>query len=94
MLRFGGKNSKRKVLCSKKPVKVWDVHADNIVISKLVKTKTNSRYYIGYLGKAIRPLVPIIPKMSKYVKIFKVKDGDKDKSNKFPYRLWKAIRKI
>ena len=86
MLRFGGKNSKRKVLCSKNPVKVWDVHADNTVISELVKTKTNARYYIGYLGKAIRPLVPIIPKMSGYIKTFKVKDGGKDKSNKFPYR--------
>ena len=33
--------------------------------------------------KAIRPLVLIIPKMSGYVETFKVKEGDKDKSNKF-----------
>ena len=36
----------------------------NIVISKLVKTKTNSKYFIGYLDKVIRPLVLIMPKMS------------------------------
>ena len=34
-----------------------------IVISKLTKTKTN--YFIEYLDKAIRPLVLIIPKMSR-----------------------------
>ena len=37
---------------------------------------------IGYLDKAIRPLVLIMPKMSGYVQIFKVKDGNKDKNNK------------
>ena len=36
---------------------------------------------IGYLDKVIRPLVLILPKMSGYVKTFKVKDGDKDKIN-------------
>ena len=44
-----------------------------MVISKLVKTKTNSKYLIRYLGKAIRPLVLIIRKMSGYVKTFKNK---------------------
>ena len=37
---------------------------------------------IGYLDKVMRPLVLIMPKMSGYVKTFKVKDGDKDKNNK------------
>ena len=37
---------------------------------------------IGYLDKVIRPLVLIMPKMSGYVKTFKVKDVDKDKNNK------------
>ena len=32
--------------------------------------------------EAIRSLVLIMPKMSEYVKMFKVKEGDKDKSNK------------
>ena len=45
-----------------------------IYISKLVKTKTNSRYLIGYLDKDIRPLVLIMPKMSEYVKTFTVED--------------------
>ena len=44
--------------------------------------KTNSKYLIGYLDKVMRPLVLIMPKMSGYVKAFKVKDGDKDKNNK------------
>ena len=47
---------------------------DNIVISKLVKTKTNSKYLIGYLNKDVRPLVLIMPKMSGYVKTFKFQD--------------------
>ena len=37
---------------------------------------------IGYLDKAVRLLVLIMPKMSEYVITFKVKDGDKDKNNK------------
>ena len=36
----------------------------------------------GYLDKAIRSLVLIMPKMSGCIKTFKVKDGDKDKNNK------------
>ena len=61
---------------------IWDVNADNIVISKLLKTKTNSKYLIAYLDKAVRPLVLILPKMEGYIKTFKVKDSNKDKSNK------------
>ena len=71
-----------KVLCYKKTYKIWDANVDNIVISKLVKPKTNSKYLVGYLDKAIRPLVFIMPKMSEYVKTFKLKEGDKDKNNK------------
>ena len=62
--------------------KVWDVNVDKIVMSKLFKTKTNSKYLIGYSDKAAKPLILIIPKMSGYVQIFKVKDGNKDKNNK------------
>ena len=51
-----------------------------MVISKLVETKTNSKYLNGYLDKVIRPLVLILPKMSGCVKTFK--DGDKDENNK------------
>ena len=37
---------------------------------------------IWYLDKVTRQLALIVPKMSGYVKIFKVKDGDKDESDK------------
>ena len=74
------RNSKRKVLWCKKPIEIWDVNVHNIFISILVKTKANNKYLIGYLDKAIRPLVLIMPKMSRYVKTFNVKDGDKDKT--------------
>ena len=58
-----------------KSIKIWDVNVDNIVILKLVKTKTNSKNLIGYLDKTIRPLLLIMPKMSRYFKTFKVKEG-------------------
>ena len=83
MLRFGEtKVTKEKFDVAKKLIKIWDVNVDNIVISKLVKTKTNSKYLIGYLDKAIRPLVLIMPTMSGYVKTFKTKEGNKNKNNK------------
>ena len=83
MVRFGEKEiAKEKFYAAKRPIKIWDVNVDNIVISKLVKTKTNSKYLIGHLGKAIKSLVLIMPKISGYVKTFKVKDGNKDKNNK------------
>ena len=34
MLKFGERNSKRKVLCGEKPVNIWDREADNTIISK------------------------------------------------------------
>ena len=42
---------------------MWNVNVDNIVISKLVKTKTNFKYLIGYLDKDGRPLVLTMPKI-------------------------------
>ena len=53
---------------------MWDVNLHNKFISKLGKRKTNSQYLIGYLDKTIRPLVLIMPKISGYVKTFKVED--------------------
>ena len=84
MFRFREKEiAKEKSYASKKTIKIWDVNVDKIVISKLVKTKTNSKYLIEIKSdKTIRPLVLIMPKMSGYVKTFKVKEGDKNKSNK------------
>ena len=90
MVRFGERETtKEKFYAAKKPIRICDINADNILISKLSKTKTNFNYLIGYLNKAITPLVLIISKMSGCIKIFKVKDGDKDKKKKidvFPYR--------
>ena len=77
MVRFGDREiAKEKFYAAKRPTKIWDVNVDNIVISKLVKTKTNSKYSIGCLDKIIRSLVLIMPKMSGYVKTFKVKEGN------------------
>ena len=88
MLRFGEINlAKGKFYAAKKPIETWDVNVDNIIISKLVKKKTNSKYLTGYLDKDIRPLVLIMPKGSGYAKTFKVED-------KIPYRRWKAFRKL
>ena len=64
-------------LAVKRPKNTWKVNAENTVISKLVKTKTNSNYLIGTkFDKAIVPLVLIMSKVSGYVKLFKVKEGD------------------
>ena len=65
-----------KEICyaEKRPMKICDVNVDNIVISRLFKTKTNSKYLIGYLDKSIIPLVLIMPEMIGYVKTFKIKD--------------------
>ena len=60
----------------------WNVNVDNTVISKLVKTKTNCKYLIGYLDKVMTALVLIMSKMSGYAKTYKVKDGYKDENNK------------
>ena len=76
------KRTKETFYAAKKSTKIWDVNVDNIVISKLVETKTNSKYLIGYLAKVLGPLFLIMPKTSGYIKRFKVKDGDKDKTYK------------
>ena len=77
MVRFKVRQiAKGKCYAPKRPIKIQDVNVDKIFISKIVKTKTNFKYWIGYLDKAVRPLVLIMPKMSGYVKSFKVKEGD------------------
>ena len=70
-MRYGEakKQQKEEFYAAKKPIKNWNVNVDNILISKLVKTNTNSKYWIGYSDKDIRPLVLIMPKMNGYVKI-------------------------
>ena len=72
-MRFGEKKVAEEMFyAAKETIKIWDVNVDNIVIPKLVKTKTNSKYLIGYSDKVIRALILIMPKMSGYVKTFKV----------------------
>ena len=73
MLKFG-KTEIAKCFMAQTPMKIWDVNVDNIVISKLVKTKSNSEYLIGYLDKDVSSLILIMPKMNGYVKTFKVED--------------------
>ena len=77
MVKLGEREiAKEKFYDAKRPIKIWDLNVDNIVVSKLAKIKTNSKYLIGYLDKAIKPLVLIMPKMSRYVKTFRFKKGD------------------
>ena len=69
-------------MVQKKALKHWDVNVDKIVVSKLIKIKTNSKYLTGYLDKVLRSEVLILRKMNGYAEIFNGKDGNKDKSNK------------
>ena len=49
MLRFGGTRvAKEKFHGAKEITKVWDVNVDNIIISKLVETKTKWKYLLEY----------------------------------------------
>ena len=52
MLRFC-KTKVSKEECAKYPMKIWDVNVGNIVISKLVETKSISKYLIEYLNEQI-----------------------------------------
>ena len=73
MLRFGEtKVAEEKFYAAKKVKKIWDVDLNNIVISKLIKTKTNSKYLIGHLDRVMRPLVLILPKVD-MLKLLKLK---------------------
>ena len=73
MLRFGEtKVAEEKFYAAKKVIKIWDVDLNNIVISKLIKTKTNSKYLIGHLDRVMRPLVLILPKVDMF-KLLKLK---------------------
>ena len=55
MVRFRDREiAKEKLYAAKRRIKIGDVNIDNIVLRKLVKTKTNSKCLIGYLDKTIR----------------------------------------
>ena len=53
-----------------------------IAISILVETKNNFKYLITCLVEGIKLLVLILPKITGYIKTFKIKDGDKVKNKK------------
>ena len=81
-MRFGDKEiEKEKFYAAKRSMKIWDVNVDNTAISKLVETKTDSKYLIGYLDKAIRPLIWMC--LKRVVKTFKDKEG---KNKLMPFR--------
>ena len=79
MVRFGDREiSKERFYAARRPIRIWDVNVDDIVISKLVKAKINFKYLIVYLDKVVRPLVLIMPKISGYVKTFKIEEGNNE----------------
>ena len=64
MLGFGKTNViKGTILWCNKSIKIWNVDVDNIIISKLIETRHNSKCLIEYLDDVITPLVFILPKM-------------------------------
>ena len=67
-------------MVKKTTIKIWDVDFNNIFISKLIKTKTNSKYLIGNLDEVIiKPLVLILSKIRGYFKTLKGNGRDKNK---------------
>ena len=61
------------IYAAKKLIEIWDVDVDNIVVSKLIETKNNFKYLIGYLDEVIRPLGLVLPKRNGYIKTFKIR---------------------
>ena len=64
MLRLAKAKVAKEEFYIKKTIKNWDVGVNNIVISKLIKTKNNFKYLIGYLDEVIGLLVLILRKVS------------------------------
>ena len=68
------KQKKKELYDVMKSTKIWDVDADNIVISKLIKTENNSKDLNAYLNEIISLLILISLKMNRYVTMFKFKN--------------------
>ena len=65
MFRFGKKKvEKDKFLWHKNVKNMRDVNVDNLVISKLIETKSNTKYLREYLDEVVRPLFLKFRKMS------------------------------
>ena len=68
---------KGKKFYGAKKKRIWDVDIDNIVISKLIKIKNDSKYLTKFLHEVIKPLrylhqvikllILILPKIRGYV---------------------------
>ena len=65
-------------MAQKKKKNIWDNNVNNIVASKSIETKTNSKYLIEYLDEVIKPSVLLLPKMYGYFNTFRDKDWNKD----------------
>ena len=73
MVKFGEIEMAKAKFYAAKKTKIQDFNVD-IVPSKLIKVKTNSRQMIGIkIYKVIRPLVLIMPKMSGMLSDLKLK---------------------
>ena len=97
-LRYNDNKSKTKVAkeCfygARKPIKILDVDVDNIVISKLIETKNNSRDFTGYLGEVVKLLlVLILPKLTGNVKTFKEKNNNLMSLRIYDEKLLESIK--
>ena len=75
MSRFGEtKVVENNFMGHKKPIIIWAVNDENIIISNLIEMNNNSKYLIGYLDEVIKLLVLISPKMIVDVMTFNVGD--------------------
>ena len=73
-------------MVQKKPMNVWAAEFGNIIISKLVETKNDTKYLTAYLDEVIKSLVLLLPKIIRYVKTFRDK-SENDKNNKLMFLL-------
>ena len=71
--------NKKKFYNSKKPIDLFSVNINQIVVSdKFKHNKKVFNHFIGYReGKVVKPLCIILPQMSGYIKYFE--NGSKNK---------------
>ena len=63
--------NKKKVHKSKKPVDLFSVNVDEIIVSDKFKHNKSFKHFIGYQkGEIVKPLCIILPQMSGYIKCF------------------------
>ena len=94
--------SKREFYESKEGIKLKDVIADNIVVSKKIKGNNGIvKYYVGYIvDDNVIPLALLLPVMSGWVKYFE--NGGKNMSFKIKddevylkfNEIWKRIKEL